>query len=67
MTIKTIYDPRNDTLFVRLAEGDIIESEEVSPDIILDYDANGMIVALQVLSASKKVAQNPAFLQLQVA
>ena len=29
--MKTIYDERNDTLFVRFTETAILESEEISP------------------------------------
>jgi uncharacterized protein YuzE len=67
MTVRTIYDPKNDTLYVRLAEGEIVESEELRPDFIVDYDANGRIVALEVLSASKNVAENPELVVRQVA
>ena len=56
VTMKTIYDERNDTLFVRFTETAIIESEEISPGLILDYDVDGRIVALEFLNASKKIA-----------
>src|SRR5215203_4467299 len=55
-TMKTIYDERNDTLFVRFTETAILESEEISPGLILDYDVDGRIVALEFLNASKKIA-----------
>ena len=67
MTVRTIYDPKNDTLYVRLAEGEIVESEELRPGFIVDYDAKGRIVAVEVLSASKNVAENPALLAREVA
>ena len=56
VTMKTIYDERNDTLFVRFTETAILESEEISPGLILDYDVDGRIVALEFLNASKKIA-----------
>ena len=49
--MKTLYDERNDTLFVRFTETAIIESEEISPGLILDYDVDGRIVALEFLNA----------------
>jgi uncharacterized protein YuzE len=67
MTVRTIYDPKNDTLYVRLAEGEIVESEELRPDFIVDYDAKGRIVAIEVLSASKNVAENAELVVRQVA
>ena len=54
--MKTIYDERNDTLFVRFTETAILESEKISPGLILDYDVDGRIVALDFLNASKKIA-----------
>jgi uncharacterized protein YuzE len=67
MTARTIYDPKNDTLYIRLAEGQIVESEELRPDFIVDYDAKGRIVAVEILSASKNVAENPELVVRQVA
>jgi uncharacterized protein YuzE len=67
MTVRTIYDPKNDTLYIRLAEGQIVESEELRPDFIVDYDAKGRIVAVEILSASKNVAENPELVVRQVA
>ena len=67
MNIRTIYDPKNDSLFVRLAEGDIVESEEVRPGFIFDYDANGRIVAFEVLNASANIAENSDLKRLEVA
>ena len=58
--MRTIYDERNDTMFVRFAETPIIESEEVSPGLILYYDAKGRIVAVEFLNASKQLARETA-------
>jgi uncharacterized protein YuzE len=58
--MKTIYDERNDTLFVRFTETEILESEEISPGLILDYDADGRIVAIEFLNASKRIAVEAA-------
>ena len=67
MSVRTIYDPKNDTLYVRLAEGEIVESEELRPGFIVDYDEKGRIVAIEVLSASENVAENPELVVRQVA
>lgn len=48
------YDPEVDALYVRLADSKIIESEEVKPGIVLDFDVDGNVVGLEVLSASKR-------------
>ena len=67
MNVRTIYDPKNDSLFVRLAEGDIVESEEMRPGVIFDYDADGRIVAFEVLNASTSIAENSDLRRLEVA
>ena len=54
--MKTHYDRDADALYVRFAEGRIVVSEEVSPGVVLDFDADGKIVALEVLSASRHLA-----------
>jgi uncharacterized protein YuzE len=38
-------------LYVRFAETPIVESEEVSDGVVLDFDAEGRIVAIEVLEA----------------
>jgi len=37
--MKTRYDPEVDALYVRFAEAKIVESEEVRPGVVLDFDA----------------------------
>ena len=49
-------DKENDTLYFRLDENAIIESEEVEPGIILDYDENGNVVGIEMLAISTRVA-----------
>ena len=53
--MKTIYDPKTDTLSIELRPGPIAESDEVRPGIILDYDAEGKLVSLEILDASRQV------------
>lgn len=48
------YDPAVDALYVRLTDGRIIESEEVQPGIVLDFDEAGKVVSVEVLNASKR-------------
>lgn len=51
--MKLEYDPTVDALYVRLNDRDIIESEQIRPGIVLDYDDAGNVVGIEVLSASK--------------
>lgn len=45
-------DTENDILYLRLDEAAIIESEEVQPGVILDYDSNGRVIGIELLSLS---------------
>ena len=54
--MKIEYDPAIDALYVRLADTKVIDSEQVQPGIILDFDADGKVVAVEVLNASKRQA-----------
>ncbi len=55
--MKVCYDPRTDTLSVILRDGVVIaESDEDKPGVILDYDATGNLVSLEILDASQRVS-----------
>jgi uncharacterized protein YuzE len=44
----------DDALFLRLDDTAIVESEEVSDGIILDYNAEGKVVGIEVLYISQR-------------
>lgn len=54
--MKLKYDAEANALYVRFSAGVIVDSEEVSPGVILDYDEEGHILALELLQAREKLA-----------
>ncbi|HEX5011143.1 MAG TPA: DUF2283 domain-containing protein [Planctomycetota bacterium] len=54
--MRVVYDRHTDTLVVQLrADTPVAESDETSPGVILDLDAEGNVVSLEVLDASQRV------------
>lgn len=48
-------DTQNDVLYFRLDESKIVESEEIQPGIIFDYDDNNNLVGIEILGLNKRV------------
>ena len=49
------YDEQVDALYLSLDESDVVESEEVKPGIILDFNAGGEVVGIEVLDVKRRV------------
>lgn len=48
-------DRENDALYFRLDETAIVESEEVQPGVILDFDSNGRVIGIEILELSQRI------------
>lgn len=55
--MRIIYDRETDTLTIIFTDTLVAESEEDKPGIILDYDAAGNLVSMEILDASRQVPQ----------
>jgi len=53
--MKLNYYPETDSLYIDLSEKPSVESKEISEGIVLDYDAAGNLVGIDIDNASKKV------------
>lgn len=54
--MKLKVDKESDALYFRLDDAEIIESEEVQPGIILDFDKHGYVIGFEILSLSTRFA-----------
>lgn len=54
MMMKLKIDKENDALYLRLDETAIVESEEVQPGVILDFDQEGRVVGVEILDLSTR-------------
>ena len=55
-----------DALYLRLDDSEIGESEEVKPGVILDFNAEGKVVGVEILDLSERVpAEQLRMLQIE--
>jgi uncharacterized protein YuzE len=52
--MKLKMDKENDSLYFRLDESGIIESEEFQPGVILDLDKENRVVGIEFLNVSSR-------------
>jgi uncharacterized protein YuzE len=52
--MKLSYDAKTDSLYIHLADRPSIDSDEVVEGVVLDYDADGALVGVDVQHASRK-------------
>lgn len=53
--MKLNYYPETDSLYIDLSEKTSVESKEISEGVVLDYDASGSLVGIDIDNASGKV------------
>ena len=55
--MKLKVDQKADALYLRLDDSKIVESEEVTPGIILDFNARKQVVGVEILRVSKRTSK----------
>ena len=58
MTVTLKYDSAADAAYLRFSSQAVVESEEVSPGVVLDYDADGRMVGMEVLQANGRLPKD---------
>lgn len=52
--MRLVVDKENDALYFRLDESQIVDSEEVRPGVILDFNEKGEVVGIEFLTVSAR-------------
>ena len=63
--MKIEYDQQADAMYIRLRAGKVIESEEVRPGVVLDFDAKGQVLGIEMLDVSQRT-DNPRELAMEL-
>lgn len=48
------YDSKTDVILVRFSDAVIEDTDEISPGVLADYDAEGNVVGYEFLQASRR-------------
>ena len=52
--MKIRVDEQADALYLRLDDSAIVESREVAPGVVLDYNAHNQVIGIELLHLSKR-------------
>lgn len=53
--MKVHFDEKTDALYFRLDDSKVVESEEVKPGIVFDFNDMNQVVGIEILDAGKRV------------
>ncbi len=53
--MKVHFDEQADAVYIRLDDSNIVESEEVQPGILLDFDERDQVVGIEILRVRERV------------
>jgi uncharacterized protein YuzE len=56
MTPTIKYRPEDNAAYIRLSQQKVLDSAEVAPDVVFDYDAEGRIVGIELLDARAQLS-----------
>ena len=63
--MKIEYDPKADAMYIRLKAGTVAETDEVRPGVVLDFDAEGKVLGIEMLDVSLRT-DNPRELAMEL-
>ena len=63
--MKIEYDQHADSMYIRLLAGTVVESEEIRPGVVFDYDVEGKVLGIEMLDVSERT-DNPRYLAIEL-
>ena len=55
--MKVRYDADADAVYFRLGDDTIVNSDQVQPGVILDFDAAGQVIGVEILGVKDRVPE----------
>ena len=55
--MKIEFDPMANAAYIRRFTGKVVDSEEVEPGIIYDYDANDTVIGIEILGIKQRTSE----------
>ena len=63
--MKIEYDQQADAMYIRLKAGTVVESDEIRPGVVFDFDADGKVLGIEMLDISLR-ADTPRELAMEL-
>ena len=63
--MKIEYNQQADAMYIRLKAGTVVESDEIRPGVVFDFDADGKVLGIEMLDISLR-ADNPRELAMEL-
>ena len=63
--MKIEYDPKADAMYIRLIAGTVVESDELRPGMVFDFDAASRVLGIEMLDVSQRT-DNPRELAMEL-
>jgi uncharacterized protein YuzE len=57
--MKLEFDPQADAAYLEISDAEVETTRQIEPGIMVDYDATGHIVGIEVLAISKRTFPTP--------
>ncbi len=63
--MRIIYDPDKDIVQIALNNREVVETAQITPNLVLDYDDDGLVIGLELRQASQRL-DNPMAVSFEI-